>query len=196
MLDADWNAAINIAQRKHPISFTLPLDGRLNLIGRHRQQANGGSPSETCKPITRLGCGQLTQEWFDDLLAQADEQYYWVGERVPEVVERCIWELGFGDIDDEMGRVLGGATAPDHRLKSKINDKMLELTSVISDIRREVESKVADGSPEVSKFASVFLELMDGRESTLMDKINVQYIDAMGEMLNNPPAWSKYYKRH
>ena len=50
VFDADWNASINIAQRIHPISFRLPLDGQLNLIGRHRQQANSGSPSETCKP--------------------------------------------------------------------------------------------------------------------------------------------------
>lgn len=36
VLDADWNAAINIAKRysKHPISFKVPLDGTLNLVGR------------------------------------------------------------------------------------------------------------------------------------------------------------------
>jgi putative transposase len=44
VLDADWNAAINIAKRysqkkeakgvKHPISFNLPIDGKLNLLGR------------------------------------------------------------------------------------------------------------------------------------------------------------------
>jgi IS605 OrfB family transposase len=44
MFDADWNAAINIALKyvqtkeahgtKHPISFDLPLRGRLNLMGR------------------------------------------------------------------------------------------------------------------------------------------------------------------
>lgn len=44
MFDADWNAAINIALKyvqtkeahgtKHPISFSLPLRGRLNLMGR------------------------------------------------------------------------------------------------------------------------------------------------------------------
>jgi len=44
MFDADWNAAINIALKyvqtkeahgtKHPISFGLPLRGRLNLMGR------------------------------------------------------------------------------------------------------------------------------------------------------------------
>ena len=40
VFDADWNAAINILNRKHPSSFTLPIDGRLNLKGRHLQQAN------------------------------------------------------------------------------------------------------------------------------------------------------------
>jgi putative transposase len=45
VFDADWNAAINIMNRylsenKHPISLSLPLDGKLNLIGRLRQQAN------------------------------------------------------------------------------------------------------------------------------------------------------------
>jgi putative transposase len=36
ILDADWNAAINIANKysEHPISFNDPLDGKLNLIGR------------------------------------------------------------------------------------------------------------------------------------------------------------------
>ena len=44
VLDADWNASINIAKRysrkkeakgvKHPISFNEPLDGKLNLMGR------------------------------------------------------------------------------------------------------------------------------------------------------------------
>lgn len=34
--DADWNAAINIANKfaKHPISCELPIDGRLHLLGR------------------------------------------------------------------------------------------------------------------------------------------------------------------
>lgn len=39
VFDADWNAAINILNRKHPSSFTLPIDGRLNLRCRHLQQA-------------------------------------------------------------------------------------------------------------------------------------------------------------
>lgn len=34
VLDADWNAAINIANRHHPSTFTLPICGKLNLIGR------------------------------------------------------------------------------------------------------------------------------------------------------------------
>ena len=32
--DADWNAAINIRNRKHSISFDTPIDGRLNLVDR------------------------------------------------------------------------------------------------------------------------------------------------------------------
>lgn len=34
VLDADWNAAINIANRYHPSTFELPIYGRLNLGGR------------------------------------------------------------------------------------------------------------------------------------------------------------------
>ena len=44
VFDADWNAAINIATKysnikeakgvKHPVSFSLPLDGKLNFMGR------------------------------------------------------------------------------------------------------------------------------------------------------------------
>jgi putative transposase len=44
VFDADWNASINIANKyskikeakgvNHPISFGIPIDGRLNLIGR------------------------------------------------------------------------------------------------------------------------------------------------------------------
>lgn len=50
VFDADWNASINIANRyamrkkvkgvELPVSFGLPLDGRLNLIGKPHQQAN------------------------------------------------------------------------------------------------------------------------------------------------------------
>lgn len=33
VFDADWNAAINIAQRSnHPVSICLPLDGKLNIL--------------------------------------------------------------------------------------------------------------------------------------------------------------------
>lgn len=34
VFDADWNAAINIANRYHPSTFSLPIYGKLNLIGR------------------------------------------------------------------------------------------------------------------------------------------------------------------
>lgn len=34
VFDADWNAAINIRNRKHPGSFSLPLDGKLNFLGQ------------------------------------------------------------------------------------------------------------------------------------------------------------------
>ncbi len=48
--DADWNASINIARRysqrkevkgvKLPVSFSVPIDGRLNLMGKPHQLAN------------------------------------------------------------------------------------------------------------------------------------------------------------
>ena len=42
VLDADWNAAINIMNRyKHSNSFSLPIDGRVNLIDRVGQQPKG-----------------------------------------------------------------------------------------------------------------------------------------------------------
>jgi IS605 OrfB family transposase len=34
VLDADWNASINIASRYHPSTFTMPIYGKLNLLGR------------------------------------------------------------------------------------------------------------------------------------------------------------------
>ena len=34
VLDADWNASINIANRYHPGTFSLPICGKLNLLGR------------------------------------------------------------------------------------------------------------------------------------------------------------------
>jgi len=50
VLDADWNASINIAKRysqkkeamsiKHPVSFSEPLDGKLDLLGRLYQPTN------------------------------------------------------------------------------------------------------------------------------------------------------------
>ena len=40
VFDADWNAAINICNRKHPTPFKMPLDGGLNFVGRHCQEAN------------------------------------------------------------------------------------------------------------------------------------------------------------
>lgn len=40
VFDADWNAAINVCNRKHPAPFSLPLDGRLNFVGRQCQEAN------------------------------------------------------------------------------------------------------------------------------------------------------------
>ena len=50
VFDADWNASINIANRyatrkrvkgiELPVSFGLPLDGKLNLIGKPHQLAN------------------------------------------------------------------------------------------------------------------------------------------------------------
>lgn len=43
VFDADWNAAINILNRKHPSSFRLPLDGQLDLKGRSLQRANSES---------------------------------------------------------------------------------------------------------------------------------------------------------
>jgi len=42
VFDADWNAAINIAQRfsKHPIPTKTPIDGRLVFLGRLQTSAN------------------------------------------------------------------------------------------------------------------------------------------------------------
>ena len=50
VFDADWNASINIAQKytqkkgamgvKLPVTFSLPIDGKLNLIGKLYQPAN------------------------------------------------------------------------------------------------------------------------------------------------------------
>lgn len=34
--DANWNAAVNIAKKsvKHPISYKVPYDGKLNILNR------------------------------------------------------------------------------------------------------------------------------------------------------------------
>jgi len=58
VFDADWNAAINIANRyamrkkvkgvELPVSFNIPIDGRLNLIGKPYQLAN--CEIRSCKP--------------------------------------------------------------------------------------------------------------------------------------------------
>ena len=58
IFDADWNAAINIANRyatrkrangiELPVSFGLPIDGKLNLIGKPHQLAN--CEIRSCKP--------------------------------------------------------------------------------------------------------------------------------------------------
>ena len=40
VFDADWNAAINICNRYHPTSFGLPLDGRMNIVGRSCHETN------------------------------------------------------------------------------------------------------------------------------------------------------------
>ena len=59
VFDADWNAARNILNRKHPTSFDkLPLDGRLNLVGRPRQPANRQTVSRPSgKPTPLAGVG-------------------------------------------------------------------------------------------------------------------------------------------
>ena len=50
VFDADWNASINICNRKHPTPFSLPLDGRLNFVGRRSQHANSGSGNRPASP--------------------------------------------------------------------------------------------------------------------------------------------------
>ena len=58
VFDADWNASINIANRytlkkkakgvKLPVSFNIPIDGKLNLMGKPYQLAN--CEIRSCKP--------------------------------------------------------------------------------------------------------------------------------------------------
>ena len=50
VFDADWNAAINICNRKHPAPFVLPLDGQLNFVGGRSQHANRGSGNRPASP--------------------------------------------------------------------------------------------------------------------------------------------------
>ena len=38
VFDADWNAAINVCNRHRPTPFMLPIDGRLNFVGRYCQE--------------------------------------------------------------------------------------------------------------------------------------------------------------
>ena len=61
VFDADWNAAINIAKKyvstkeahgsKHPISFSPPLDGGLNLLGRLTSTSQSFLFSEQTQPL-------------------------------------------------------------------------------------------------------------------------------------------------
>ena len=48
VFDADWNAAINIANRFHPSTFDLPICGKLNLLGR--PSSTGLSRELLCNP--------------------------------------------------------------------------------------------------------------------------------------------------
>ena len=50
VFDADWNASINICNRKHPTPFRLPLDGRLNFVGRFSQNTNSGLGNQPASP--------------------------------------------------------------------------------------------------------------------------------------------------
>ena len=50
VFDADWNAAINICNHKHPTPFSLPLDGQLNLVGRFSQNTNRGLGNQPASP--------------------------------------------------------------------------------------------------------------------------------------------------
>lgn len=60
VFDADWQAAITIAlrhasthDRHHPVSFSLPIDGRLNLTGRPPSTGRSchGPQVRRCKPM-------------------------------------------------------------------------------------------------------------------------------------------------
>ena len=52
--DADWNAAINIRNRKHSTSFDTPIDGKLNLVDRlmsTSQKRQDSIPSRKLRPL-------------------------------------------------------------------------------------------------------------------------------------------------
>lgn len=65
LFDADWNAAINIAKKyvqtqeakgtKHPVSFSLPLRGRLNVIGRLLSTSQSFLLEEQTQPSLAVG---------------------------------------------------------------------------------------------------------------------------------------------
>ena len=60
VFDADWNAAINICNRyHHPASFSLPLDGRLDLVGRlpSTGRSSDGLHGPSGKPTPLAGVG-------------------------------------------------------------------------------------------------------------------------------------------
>ena len=59
VLDSDWNAAINIAQRaNHPVSKSLPVDGRLSfLTGRAQSTAHTPKASMSYGKPTNLFVG-------------------------------------------------------------------------------------------------------------------------------------------
>ena len=50
VFDADWNASINICNRKHPTPFRLPLDGKLNFVGRCSQNTNRWLGNQPASP--------------------------------------------------------------------------------------------------------------------------------------------------
>ena len=59
VLDADWNAAINIKNRyRHSNSFNLPLDGQLNLIDRVCQRPNSwvGYANQASHDVLNVVC--------------------------------------------------------------------------------------------------------------------------------------------
>ena len=64
VFDADWNAATNILGRRNskrdcrrelPLPSMLPLDGRLDLRGSHRQNANRGAETPHKPTVSPVG---------------------------------------------------------------------------------------------------------------------------------------------